>query len=111
MFFTLVVIIAVIVVEFLIKGLSEKDEVAKREEEREISFSQHAVQRMDERGIETDRVIRVLEEGIRVQIANYNRLKVSDDEMTVILEKRLNNFEVMTVYWNDDDHEDTDFIP
>ncbi|HAY98752.1 MAG TPA: hypothetical protein DCY45_06375 [Mesotoga sp.] len=109
MLFLLVVILAVIVAASLIRSMSQEDEDNGEDiqESTEISFSQHAVSRMDERGIEPERIKRILEEGRRVEIANYNRLKVTDDEITVILEKRLSNFEVVTAYWNSGEREES----
>jgi len=109
MLFLLIVILAVIVAASLIRSMSQEDNGEDIQESTEISFSQHAVSRMDERGIEPERIKRILEEGRRVEIASYNRLKVTDDEITVILEKRLANFEVVTVYWNSGDRETPPF--
>jgi len=109
MLFTLAVIFAVIVTALLIKYLSREDDREQSEEEREITFSQHAILRMNERDIDPERILRVLEEGRKVEITNYNRMKIMDDEITVILEKKLANFEVITIYWNSGDRETPPF--
>jgi hypothetical protein len=107
MFFVLIIAVIAVVVAYIVKSFSGDIEETEESEDLEISFHPHAVARMQEREIDPERVMELLRgEGQQVKLAHYNRIKVTDGEVTAIVGKGLRKLEVVTVYWNDGDWED-----
>lgn len=68
---------------------------------KEIVFSPHAIQRIHERGISEEEVLKIVND--RNSIVKYrfgNRFSLTDGKMTVVLSNQLDKLVIITVYWN-----------
>lgn len=104
MLFIFLMILGIFVVALIAREMSkspdEKEEAIK-EIEKSISFHPHAIARMEERGIEPDRIYELLEnENPKAGLGYHNRIKITDGNLTAIIEKHLDYIEIITVYWN-----------
>ena len=106
--FIFLMVIGVVLVAFIAKELKkrpEEKETTTATREPRISFHPHAVARMEERGIDPDRISDLLKgEFIEAKPGYNNRIRITDGELTAVFEKRLDYIEVITVYWNHENH-------
>jgi hypothetical protein len=106
--------IGIIIVALIVKSFQEEDYKDDRltsvdidEKTLKVSFSPHAIQRMDERKIDPERVYDLLDsEKIKTSITESDRIKVFDDELTAIIAIRDRYLEIVTVFWNNDNNTD-----
>lgn len=113
MLYVIALAIVIIVIAYIIRGFQESEEEGTstndeaEEKELKISFSPHAVQRMNERNIKAERVYSLLDsENLKTSITNCNRIKVSDSELTAVVLIKGEFLEIITVFWSNEDNEE-----
>lgn len=100
-----IIIIAMVVKSFQEENAENDSPFGDDNEEKtlKVSFSPHAIQRMDERNIDPERIYDLLDsEEIETGITKTNRIKVFDDKLTVIVAIRDEYLEIVTVFWNNE---------
>lgn len=107
MLYIIGMVIGIIIIALVVKSFQEENESSvfdvNEDKTLEVSFSPHAIQRMDERNIDPERVYNLLDsEKIETSITKTNRIKVFDDELTVIVAIRDRYLEIVTVFWNNE---------
>ncbi|MFO7881519.1 MAG: DUF4258 domain-containing protein [Kosmotogaceae bacterium] len=114
MLYIIGMVIGIIIIALIVKSYQEEDSehdslITEDTEEKslKVSFSTHAIQRMDERKIEPERVYNLLDsEKIETSITESNRIKIFDDELTAVIAIRDRYLEIVTVFWNNENNSD-----